>query len=239
MAVHAPTARRRGADAAPSSSHSDVTAALDALRRIVRALGVSSRTAERSVGLTGAQLLVLQMLHDAPAHSLNELAQRTYTHQSTVSVVVERLVSRGLVTRTRSEDDARRVLLALTPSGRSMLRRAPPPAQVLLIRAVHALTPQDRRGLRRALERLVRGMGQSEAPAPMFFEDGALSGRRTGRGGRADGRSVRRSAGRSRGPTPRRGHRTARTWLRFFSYCHETRQRCIDSVTSLITTAYG
>jgi DNA-binding MarR family transcriptional regulator len=209
MAVHAPTARRRGADAAPSSSHNDVTAALDALRRIVRALGVSSRTAERSVGLTGAQLLVLQMLHDAPVHSLNELAQRTYTHQSTVSVVVERLVSRGLVTRTRSEDDARRVLLALTPSGRSMLRRAPPPAQVLLIRAVHALTPQDRRGLRHALERLARGMGQSDTPAPMFFEDGALAGpvpgRRTGRGGRGDGRSVGRSVGPSRGPTRRRG----------------------------------
>jgi MarR family transcriptional regulator, lower aerobic nicotinate degradation pathway regulator len=152
----------------------DVSAALDALRRIVRALGISARTAERTVGVTGAQLLVLQILSEArpPMQSLNELADRTFTHQSTVSVVVERLVKRGLVTRTRSASDARRILLALTAAGRAALHRAPPPAQIRLIQALDQLGPRHRRALARGLEAIVRTMGLADEPAAMFFEEG-------------------------------------------------------------------
>jgi DNA-binding MarR family transcriptional regulator len=132
--------------------HHDLGAALDALRRIVRALGISARTAERSVGVTGAQLLVLQLLRDSPARSLNEVAEHTFTHQSTVSVVVDRLVTRGLVTRRRSTEDARRLVLTLTPAGHVALRRAPPPAQVQLIGALDALPTAARRALAQTLE---------------------------------------------------------------------------------------
>ncbi len=61
---------------------------LDAIRRIVQALRESSRAAEKRVGLSGAQLFVLQTLGESPGLSLNELAERTRTHQSSVSVVV-------------------------------------------------------------------------------------------------------------------------------------------------------
>jgi len=55
----------------------------------VQALRVSSRAAERDVGLSAAQLFVLDRLAGADqALCVNELAQRTLTHQSSVSVVV-------------------------------------------------------------------------------------------------------------------------------------------------------
>lgn len=149
----------------------DLSAALDAMRRIVRALGVSSRTAEHTVGVTGAQLLVLQQLEDAPARSLNELAQRTFTHQSTVSVVVDRLVARRFVKRERSRDDARRILLTLTASGRGALRKAPPPAQTRLIEALGGLPPKQLKGLAVALTAAVSEMGLAAQPAGMFFEE--------------------------------------------------------------------
>jgi MarR family transcriptional regulator, lower aerobic nicotinate degradation pathway regulator len=160
---------RHGAD-----PHHDLGAALDALRRIVRALGISARTAERSVGVTGAQLLVLQLLRDSPARSLNELAEHTFTHQSTVSVVVDRLVTRGLVTRRRSTEDARRLVLTLTAAGRVALRRAPPPAQVQLIDALEALPTATRRALAQTLETIVAGMGLAAEPPGMLFDE-ALS----------------------------------------------------------------
>jgi DNA-binding MarR family transcriptional regulator len=144
--------------------------ALDALRRIVRALGISARTAERSAGVTGAQLFVLEQLREAPAHSLNDLADRTFTHQSTVSVVVDRLVSRGLVARSRSRADARQVELSLTPSGRAALRRAPPPAQTRLIAALHALPAAECRRLARTLGVVVRQMKLTGGPPGMFFD---------------------------------------------------------------------
>src|SRR5215217_2732988 len=88
-----PAARRTRRAAAGAGGGSaaaggrDVRAVLDAIRRIVRVLRVSSRAAEKQVGLSGAQLFVLHKLEDAPALSLNELADRTRTHQSSVSVV--------------------------------------------------------------------------------------------------------------------------------------------------------
>ena len=56
---------------------------LDSLRRIVQALrGESSRRAEQDLGVSGAQLFVLDALALAPALSVNELAYRTRTHQN-------------------------------------------------------------------------------------------------------------------------------------------------------------
>src|SRR3954469_8533224 len=89
----------------------ETRAILDAVRRIVRTLHESSRAAEKSLGLTGAQLFVLQKLADAPGLSLNALAAQTHTHQSSVSTVVSRLVERGLVLRPAAADDGRRLEL--------------------------------------------------------------------------------------------------------------------------------
>ena len=72
----------------------EVQAVLDGVRRIVHALRASSRRAEQDYGLSGAQLFVLQRLADAPALSVNELAARTHTHQSSVSTVVAKLVEK-------------------------------------------------------------------------------------------------------------------------------------------------
>lgn len=155
-----------------NAAHPDASLmALDALRRIVRALGISARTAERSAGVTGAQLFVLQQLQEARAHSLNDLANRTFTHQSTVSVVADRLVSRGLVARTRSAADARQVELSLTPAGRTALRRAPAPVQSRLIAALDALPNRECLALGHTLGTLVRHMKLTGGPPGMFFDD--------------------------------------------------------------------
>jgi len=83
----------------------ETRAILDAVRRIVRALHESSRAAEKTLGVTGAQLFVLQTLADVPGLSLNALAEQTHTHQSSVSTVVSRLAERGLVLRAAAADD--------------------------------------------------------------------------------------------------------------------------------------
>ena len=131
---------------------------LDSVRQIVRALRESGRSAERKVGLSGAQLFVLEKLADGRALSLNELAERTLTHQSSVSVVVSRLVGRRLVTRTVSPEDARRVVLTLTPAGRALLARAPEAAQARLVEGLRRLPPREARSLARGLRALVEVM---------------------------------------------------------------------------------
>jgi hypothetical protein len=45
-----------------ATTSSDIRIVLDSIRRIVQALRVSSRAAEKTVGLSGAQLFLLQQL---------------------------------------------------------------------------------------------------------------------------------------------------------------------------------
>jgi DNA-binding MarR family transcriptional regulator len=71
----------------------DTRTILDAIRHIVRALRIASRSAEQSVGLSAAQLFVLQKLAEGDGISLGELARLTLTHQSSVSVIVGTLAS--------------------------------------------------------------------------------------------------------------------------------------------------
>lgn len=142
----------------------------NALRSLVHTLYGASRQTEKRLGVTSAQLFVLIQLRDDPSLSINELAERTLTHQSTVSVVVRRLVARKLVRKVRSAEDGRRVELTLTTRGLALLRRAPEPIQVRLARAIDGLAPRDRRALALGLTRLVGALGSVGAHAPMFFE---------------------------------------------------------------------
>jgi DNA-binding MarR family transcriptional regulator len=160
----------------------EVRTVMDALRRLVRALRLSARAAEKTVGISGAQLFVLQELAAAPADSLGALAARTHTDQSSVSVVVRRLVERGLVARRSAAADARRVELALTAPGRAVLRRAPEPVQKRLLAAVSRLPPARRRVLARTLAEVADATVPDAGRAGMFFEEeNARRARRRGR----------------------------------------------------------
>src|ERR1051326_2091453 len=109
----------------PVSYSDDTARAMNAIRSVVRALRLNTRSIEGKLGISLAQLFVLQQLTERPADSLNELAERTATHQSSVSVVVRRLGERGLVSRTSSSSDRRRIEIAVTPAGRALLEDAP------------------------------------------------------------------------------------------------------------------
>src|SRR5437764_14964436 len=96
------------------ASADPIRVVLDCVRRIVRELRESSREAERKVGVSGAQLFVLQQIAAGQARSVTELAERTLTHQSSVSVVVQRLAAAGLIARSRAAPGRRRTDLRLT-----------------------------------------------------------------------------------------------------------------------------
>src|ERR1700716_574807 len=148
----------------------EVAQVFNSLRRLVHSLHHASRNTERRLGVTGAQLFVLTQLRATPSLSMNALAEQTMTHQSTVSVVVRRLVRRKLVKKVRAADDGRRVELTLTPAGATLLRKAPEVMQVRLARAIESLRPEDRHALERGLRHLVSELGALDTLAPMFFE---------------------------------------------------------------------
>jgi DNA-binding MarR family transcriptional regulator len=156
---------------------SDSQRILDSIRRLVRMLRVSDRQAQAELGVSGAQLFVLSELGKTPALSLNDLAARTLTDQSSVSVVVTRLVEAGLVTRDRDARDARRLVLNLTRSGRALLQHAPPVAQERLLGVFDRLADGERKRFADTFEEIVDSAGGDDGPAPMFFEEDAAARR--------------------------------------------------------------
>ncbi|HEY2586981.1 MAG TPA: MarR family winged helix-turn-helix transcriptional regulator [Tepidisphaeraceae bacterium] len=167
--------QRKSGRSAQDGSADEVREVLDCIRRIVRLLRLSSREAERDVGLTGAQLFVLQKLNEAKMLSVNELAERTHTHQSSVSVVAQSLVDKGLVARARASDDARRLELTLTPAARTLMRKAPGAAQDRLIEALESLPGSTRSQLAKSLGKLVDAAGLSDVEPGMMFEENSTT----------------------------------------------------------------
>jgi DNA-binding MarR family transcriptional regulator len=151
----------------------EVGAALDGFRRIVQALRVGAREGERRASLSSAQLFALQQIAQHPGASINDVAALTYTHQSSVSVVIQRLVTQGLVAKGPAIDDRRRQHLGVTAAGRRVLRSAPVVVQERLIAAIAALPANDRRTLARSLGEVARLVTPDAAAThpPMLFED--------------------------------------------------------------------
>ena len=145
---------------------------MDDFRRLVNVLRSSHRAAG-NVNLTGAQLFVVSILAESEAPmSVRQLAERTQTDPSTVSVVAGRLVERGVIKRERSGDDARRAELSLTPRGRALSRKAPHTvAQKRLADALQKLSPAEAANLKRILHKLIRTMGADRAKVRMMFDD--------------------------------------------------------------------
>jgi DNA-binding MarR family transcriptional regulator len=137
---------------------------------LVGGLGRSARAIEQRTGITNAQLFLLQQLAGSKTMSVNELAARARTQQSTVSVVIARLVRAGLVRKERSATDARTAALSLTPAGRRLVRRAPAPPTALLLDAIESMRGSEASQLASSLGALVRALGLESRKPELLFE---------------------------------------------------------------------
>jgi DNA-binding MarR family transcriptional regulator len=159
--------------AAERHSAAESRAILDSLRRLVRGLHVYARHCEAHLGLSAAQLFALRKVREAGVLSLRELAAATLTDLSSVSVVAERLRSKGLLIRRPAPGDRRRAELSVSAAGLALLKRSPDALQDRLLASLRALPAPRRFALERDLARLVRDAGLDGLAAPMFFEEKA------------------------------------------------------------------
>jgi len=154
-----------------SNPEHEIARSMNAVRSIVRALRINTRAIEAKMGMSLAQLFVLQQLAERPANSLNELADRTATHQSSVSVVVRRLVENGYVSRTTSAIDKRRIEIEVTPQGRGLLAEAPMTIQAQLVGALRGMPGDQRSTLANLLEAWLHHANIDISAPPMLGEE--------------------------------------------------------------------
>jgi len=78
----------------------------------------------RSLGLTYPQYLVLLVLWENDSLSVSQIGERLFLDSATLTPLLKRLESQGLVTRLRNDQDERQVDIRLTSQGRDLQAEA-------------------------------------------------------------------------------------------------------------------
>jgi len=131
---------------------------LVALRRIMRAVDISSRKLNVTHKMTVPQRLCLHALAQEEPLMLTVLAQRVNLGVSTVNGIVDRMEAKGWVTRRRSDIDNRRVYVALAELGREAIRNTPSLLQDRFYEALGKLPESEQAAIAASLEQVVRLM---------------------------------------------------------------------------------
>lgn len=145
---------------------------VSSIRRIVRAIEMHSQDLISKVGLTSPQLSVLKAIPMLNPATPTSVARHLSLSQSTVSGVLDRLLSKKLVRREDSSADKRLRRYRLTPSGKTLLGTAPPLLQESFLRNLKGLEAWERSMLLSALQRTARLMDADDLEAHPFLTSG-------------------------------------------------------------------
>lgn len=136
---------------------------LISLRRIIRCTDLHSRRLVKTYGLTGPQLILLEVIAREGEISIGKLARTVSLSQATVTNIVERLEQKGLFTRCKDKQDKRKVDVNLTDRGRDILRREPSLLDREFIEMFEKLRDWEKTLILSTLERLADMMSRGDS----------------------------------------------------------------------------
>ena len=103
-----------------------------ALYAASRAVTARYRPMLEELGLTYPQYLVMMLLWEKDNQTVGQLGARLSLDSGTLSPLLKRLTSAGLVTRQRRIEDERSVAISLTPPGRALRDKALPISEAMI-----------------------------------------------------------------------------------------------------------
>jgi DNA-binding MarR family transcriptional regulator len=118
---------------------------------------------ERIAGVSPHQVSLLSLIKYAPGVTVGQLAAEERVSTAAMSKRVSRLERDGLVARTPSEADRRRVGLTLTDEGQRTLRRVRSRRTAWLASRLGALSPEELAALSAAVDSLGRLVSEKRA----------------------------------------------------------------------------
>jgi len=122
------------------------------------ALESTSRRMKEQIGVTGPERMVLRLVGRYPGVAAGELARILRLHPSTLTVVLRRLVRRGLLARRADAADARRALFTLTSPGQAVDRLRRGTVEAAVRAALESLPPREVQGALSVLDAIARAM---------------------------------------------------------------------------------
>jgi len=151
------------------------TEILRSLRRILRAVDLHGRGMSRRYGLTGAQVICLREIQRQGDVNPGALAREMSLKPPTMTGILDRLESRGLVSRRRRDRDKRQVLVTLTERGEATLAQAPPPLQEKFTERLARLPATRRESIAAALDEVVALLEAENIDAAPLLAHGAAN----------------------------------------------------------------
>lgn len=115
------------------------------------------------MGITARQFVVLSVVDSLDDPSQTALCEMSGIDRSTLADIVRRLVSRGLLSRRRTRQDARMYAVRITPEGQDMLQRALPIANKVDEALVDSLSLEQRAQFNALLQKVVSQQGRRQA----------------------------------------------------------------------------
>lgn len=149
-------------------------AVIGRLSRLSQVVAVQLRRTFAGHGLDPASFDVLATLRRSDPIAPLTPAQLTHAAMVTsgaISQRLDRLESRGLVSRAPSRTDGRVVHVALTDQGRSVIDRALPDHVATMDRLLHGLTPSQRTQLADLLRALLSSLGDAGTDSTTATDD--------------------------------------------------------------------
>lgn len=126
------------------------------LRPVLLQLARHLRREAHAEGITGGQAALLSQIRSYPEIGVRELAAREGVSAPAMTRYLDRMEKAGLVTRSRSAADGRRVQLVLTPKGVRVLRSVRSRRTAWLAAKLKGLSPAEVAAVDRAIEPLQR-----------------------------------------------------------------------------------
>jgi DNA-binding MarR family transcriptional regulator len=96
-----------------------------------------------SQGMRPRQFAVLRFLLEQGSATVSQVQDHLYTSVSTASTLISQLEESGYVTRVRSKEDNRVVIVELTPEGQKLVEQTPLSGIALMRRRLDSL-PEER-----------------------------------------------------------------------------------------------
>jgi DNA-binding MarR family transcriptional regulator len=115
-------------------------------------------------GVTVAEWVVMREMYDDEESSPSVLAERIGMTRGGVSKLVDRLVSKNLITRRERDDDRRFQSIALTAAGRRLVPRLAALADQNDEEFFHPLSAGERAALVATMKKLVQAHGLQAVP---------------------------------------------------------------------------
>lgn len=139
--------------------------ALDVYIKLMRAAETVTTCVNRHLsdyGLTVSQFGTLEALYHLGPLNQGEVAEKILKSSGNMTLVIDNLVKRGLVTRQRDSEDRRRVTIALTADGRGLIDAIFPQHVETVVDEIGVLTAAEQAQLDALLRKLGRHAGETE-----------------------------------------------------------------------------